>query len=117
MRQPILIDGRRIYNACTPEKREIIIVEDGSADKTVEICEKYARRYLGQIRLIRRSMSNGKPSALNYVLKYARGEIVGVFDADSVPESEASMKMVKWCSGLDPNLGLNPCFSWNQKSK
>lgn len=78
------------------EKREIIIVEDGSADKTVEICEKYARRYPRGIRLIRRSMSNGKPSALNYALKYARGEIVGVFDADSVPESEALMKMVKY---------------------
>jgi len=79
-----------------PEKREVIIVEDGSADKTVEICEKCAVRYPGQIRLVRRSMSNGKPSALNYALKYARGEIVGVFDGDSVPESEALMKMVKY---------------------
>jgi len=78
------------------EKREIIVVEDGSTDKTVEICEKYARQYLGQIRLIRRSMSDGKPSALNYALKHVKGEIVGVFDADNVPEPDILMRAVKY---------------------
>jgi cellulose synthase/poly-beta-1,6-N-acetylglucosamine synthase-like glycosyltransferase len=79
-----------------PEKREIIIVEDGSTDKTVEICEKYARRNPNQIRLIRRPISNGKPSALNYALKHVRGEIVAVFDADSVPESNVLLKAAKY---------------------
>jgi len=79
-----------------PEKREIIIVEDGSTDKTVEICEEYARRNPSQIRLIRRSISNGKPSALNCALKHVKGEIIGVFDADSVPEPDALMNMVKY---------------------
>lgn len=79
-----------------PEKREIIIVEDGSTDKTAEICEKYVRRYPSQIRLIRRSTSNGKPSALNYALKQVRGEIVAVFDADSIPESNVLLKAAKY---------------------
>jgi cellulose synthase/poly-beta-1,6-N-acetylglucosamine synthase-like glycosyltransferase len=79
-----------------PEKREIVIVEDGSVDKTVGICADYAERCPDQIKLIRRSVSNGKPSALNYALKHVRGEIVGVLDADSVPEPDALMKMVKY---------------------
>lgn len=33
------------------EKREIVIVEDGSVDKTVELCREYVRRYPGQVRL------------------------------------------------------------------
>lgn len=78
------------------EKRDIVIVEDGSVDKTVQICAEYAKRYPGQVRLVRQSISNGKPSALNCALKYARGEIVGVFDADSVPEREVLVKMVKY---------------------
>jgi len=79
-----------------PEKREIIVVEDGSADRTVEICEKYAKQYQGQIRLIRRPISNGKPSALNYALKHVKGEIVAVFDADNVPEPDALMRAVEY---------------------
>jgi cellulose synthase/poly-beta-1,6-N-acetylglucosamine synthase-like glycosyltransferase len=77
-------------------RREIVIVEDGSADKTVEVCEKYAGLYPGEIRLVRRPISNGKPSALNFALKHVRGEIVGVFDADGVPSPDALLKMVKY---------------------
>lgn len=79
-----------------PEKREIIIVEDGSVDETVGICKEYARRYSDQVRLVRRSVSNGKPSALNYALKHVRNEIVAVFDADNVPELDALMKAVRY---------------------
>lgn len=77
-----------------PEKREIILVDDGSADKTVEICEEYAR-CSNQIRLLHRSASDGKPSALNYGLRHAKGEIVATFDADNVPESDVLLKAVK----------------------
>jgi cellulose synthase/poly-beta-1,6-N-acetylglucosamine synthase-like glycosyltransferase len=78
------------------EKKEIIIVEDGSTDRTGEICEQYARRYCDQIKVIRRSMSNGKPSALNFALKQVQGDIVAVFDADFVPEPNIFMKMAKY---------------------
>jgi len=77
------------------EKRDIVVIEDGSADKTAEICAEYAKRYPGQVRLVRRSVSDGKPSALNCALKHASGEIVAVFDADSVPEPDALLKAVE----------------------
>jgi cellulose synthase/poly-beta-1,6-N-acetylglucosamine synthase-like glycosyltransferase len=79
-----------------PEKKEIVIVEDGSVDKTVELCREYAKRYPGQVRLFRQRTSNGKPSALNYALKHVRGEIVAVFDADNVPEPDILKKAVKY---------------------
>jgi len=85
-----------------PEKREIVIVEDGSVDKTVRICAEYAKRYPVQVRLVRRSMSDGKPSALNYGLKQVRGEIVAVFDADNVPEPDALMRAVEYFE--DPSI-------------
>lgn len=75
-----------------PEKKEIIIVEDGSLDKTPEICRKHAKRHPNCIKFIRQSTSNGKPSALNCALKYARGEIVAVFDADNVPEPDVLLR-------------------------
>lgn len=77
-----------------PEKREIIIVEDGSVDKTVEICKEYAERCRSQIKLVRQLKSDGKPSALNCGLKHIKGEIVAVFDADNVPEPDVLLKAV-----------------------
>jgi cellulose synthase/poly-beta-1,6-N-acetylglucosamine synthase-like glycosyltransferase len=67
-------------------KKDIVVVEDGSTDRTVKICGEYAARYPDQIRLVHQSVSDGKPSALNYALKHARGDVVAVFDADNVLE-------------------------------
>jgi cellulose synthase/poly-beta-1,6-N-acetylglucosamine synthase-like glycosyltransferase len=81
-----------------PEKREILIVEDGSSDRTVKICMEYVGRYPGQVRLLRKPVSNGKPSALNYALKHARGEILAFFDADNVPEPNILQRVVGYFS-------------------
>jgi cellulose synthase/poly-beta-1,6-N-acetylglucosamine synthase-like glycosyltransferase len=78
-----------------PEKKEIVIVEDGSVDKTVAICKEYVRRYPDKIKLVHKPSSNGKPSALNYGLRHVKGEIVAVFDADSVPEPDTLLKAVE----------------------
>lgn len=80
------------------DKREIVVVEDGSVDQTAEICKDFERRYPGQVKVICRSVSDGKPSALMAALKYVRGEIVGVFDADNVPEEDSLLKVGNYFS-------------------
>ena len=72
------------------DKREIIIVEDASTDNTLDICMNFAKEH-NNVRVLHRNFSNGKPSALNYGLKHAKGEIVAVFDADNVPDVDALM--------------------------
>ena len=63
-----------------PRKKEIIVVDDGSTDRTWDVLKK-----IKGIRTFRKK-NGGRASAVNYGLKKARGEIFVRIDADSFPE-------------------------------
>ncbi|MEM2363594.1 MAG: glycosyltransferase family 2 protein [Candidatus Nezhaarchaeales archaeon] len=96
-----------------PEKREIVIVEDGSKDRTVEICEEYVKKLPGQVKLIHKLTSSGKPPALNYALKHVRGDIVAFFDADSVPKPDALKRAIAYFSDSSVAAVQGRLFSIN----
>jgi cellulose synthase/poly-beta-1,6-N-acetylglucosamine synthase-like glycosyltransferase len=73
------------------EKTEIIIVDGNSKDATGKICNDFASKY-SNIKFINETKSKGKPAALNVALSYATGEIIGVFDADSVADVQVLKK-------------------------
>lgn len=75
------------------DKKELIIVEDGSTDETVSICRKYAEGSSLDVKILCKQSSDGKPSALNFGVAHATGEIVGIFDADSVPARDALLNV------------------------
>lgn len=78
------------------EKMEIIVVEDGSTDRSFDVCVEYAKKNDLNIKVLHKPVSNGKPSALNYGIKHASGEIVGVLDADSVPAPDILLNVCKY---------------------
>lgn len=78
------------------EKVEVIVVEDGSTDATVDVCKKYVKNSQGWIRMVRAENSNGKPSALNRALSVSKGDIIAVFDADNIPEQNALLNAAKY---------------------
>ena len=77
------------------DKREYIIVEDGSVDGSREICQGFSEGR-SDVRVVCSDRSAGKPSALMVALPLVRGEIVGVFDADSVPEHDALLRVAEY---------------------
>lgn len=77
------------------DKYEVVVVDDASQDGTLKICRKFEDFYPGRIKYLRREASNGKPSALNYALKFAEGDIIGVLDADNVPEPDFLVKTAR----------------------
>ena len=85
-----------------PEKKEIVLVEDGSSDRTPEICKDYATRCPETIKYFHRDVSTGKPSAINFGFKQAKGEIVAVFDADNVPEPDTLLNAAEYFT--DPSI-------------
>lgn len=77
-------------------KYEIIIVDGASTDNTITICERYRKKHPRMIKLICEEDPNGKPAALNTALKHAVGDIIGVFDADNIPQKNVLLKVSRY---------------------
>lgn len=84
-----------------PKKIEVIVINDGSTDNTSKIAKKVAKE-LGGIKVLDKP-NGGKASALNFGLKYAKGEIVGVVDADSFPGKNSLLNSIPFFS--EKNVG------------
>jgi cellulose synthase/poly-beta-1,6-N-acetylglucosamine synthase-like glycosyltransferase len=82
------------------DKVEVIVVEDGSTDGTVGICRGFADRLLN-FKILQKTVSDGKPSALNLGIEHATGEIVGFFDADSVPDKDVLLRAASYFQSAD----------------
>jgi cellulose synthase/poly-beta-1,6-N-acetylglucosamine synthase-like glycosyltransferase len=82
-------------------KKEIIVVNDASTDRTGEICREFSLSH-PEVRVLEKAASTTKAGALNFGVDYAQGEIVATFDGDSVPEVDALLKAVAYFA--DPSV-------------
>ena len=89
------VNGRRNY--------EIIVVNDGSTDRTGEILEELVKRYRHLKVVTRRApfAFNGKGYALNDGVALADGDIIAVFDADARVEPDFLRNIVPYLDGDD----------------
>uniref|UniRef100_A0A7C4H8F3 Glycosyltransferase family 2 protein n=1 Tax=Thermofilum pendens TaxID=2269 RepID=A0A7C4H8F3_THEPE len=92
-----------LFAADYPREKLEVIVVDGSGDGAGEaIARELAASSPVPIKVLRELNPRGKPAALNAALACAAGEVVAVFDADSVPERDALLRAVSRFS--DPSV-------------
>ena len=114
---------RFIYSLYPTDKKELVIVNDGSNDDTEKIIRKYAYKiidsetglatYKKQIQplplnknivLVNRKIGGmGKAEVLNDAKKYAQGELLFVMDADVGLTKDSLLRSVRYFA--DPRVG------------
>jgi dolichol-phosphate mannosyltransferase len=75
---PVLVE--RVHKCLNSYSYEIVVVDDNSPDGTAEVAESLSSQY--PLRVICRKTERGLASAVVAGFRQARGEVLGVIDAD-----------------------------------
>lgn len=82
-----------------PDRLEVLVVSDGSTDRTDAIVRRHQG---GPVRLLRLERA-GKAAALNQGAREARGEVLVLTDANSLLDPESVVRLVE--AFADPQVG------------
>ncbi len=83
----------RLDRTLAGRKYEILFVDDNSRDKTVDVAAGLAEKY--PVKVLVRKRERGLATAVLHGFKYARGNIVGVMDADLQHPPEINAALLK----------------------
>jgi GT2 family glycosyltransferase len=72
---------------------EIVVVDDGSQDDTLQVAERAATR--GELTIVRSARNRGCPHARNLGLRHAKGEILAFVDADGYAATDWLSRIVE----------------------
>ena len=99
----------------TLEDIEIIIVNDGSEDKSKQKIEKYLENYPDKIKYLQKE-NGGLSSARNFGIPYATGQYIAFLDSDDYIELTAYEEMYKIAK--QENADMVECdFIWEYPNK
>lgn len=97
--------GRCLDSLLIPEidMVEVLVVNDGSKDRSSEIAHNYAERYPDSIRVIDKPNGN-YGSCINAALPQATGRYVRILDADDIFDTESFSSFVKKLPNISTDL-------------
>lgn len=97
--------GKCLDSLLIPEidQVEVLVVNDGSKDRSSEIAHSYANRFPNSIRVIDKENGN-YGSCINVVLPQCTGRYVKILDADDTFDTTAFSEFVRLLSRMDDDV-------------
>ncbi len=92
-----------LIKVTSQDKLEILIINDGSTDKTASIAKRFAEKYPDLITLINKE-NGGHGSAINTALSVASGKYFMVLDGDDQVNSDALDTFISTIEDVDVDL-------------
>jgi dolichol-phosphate mannosyltransferase len=83
----------RLSRTFNSHQFEILLVDDNSKDGTVSVAAELAAKY--PVKVMVRSKERGLATAVMHGIKYAKGDIIGVMDADLQHPPEVNAALLK----------------------
>lgn len=102
----------------TFKSMEIILVDDGSTDKSGKICDEYAQKYSGVSSY--HKVNGGLMSAWKYGVRHCHGDIVGFVDSDDWVDADMYDTLIE--AFVENNVDIVVCglvkgeYIYNQSS-
>ncbi len=85
---------------------ELVFVDDGSRDGSMEILKDYASKYPAEIKIVKLTRNFGQTAATQAGLRYAKGDCVGIISADLQEPPDLFVDMVgAWKGGAKFVIG------------
>lgn len=94
---------------------ELLIINDGSRDKTKIIADTFAQEYPDIVRVINKE-NGGHGSTINRGIQEAKGRYFKVVDGDDWVESEQFPLLVRFLKSTDADLVISPFYSCDNNS-
>ena len=92
---------------------EVILVDDGSRDETLENAEQAAKKYGPHVRVVALQRNFGQTAAMQAGIDHARGELIATMDGDLQNDPQDIPRMIEHLE--DNNLIM--LSGWRQKRK
>ena len=99
----------------TLEDIEIILVNDGSQDRSVDVVKKFLEQYPDKITYLEKE-NGGLSDARNYALPYAKGEYIAFLDSDDYVEKTMYKDMYELAKKEDSDM-VECNFYWEYPDK
>ena len=91
------------------DKLSIVVVDDGSHDRTFAIAQIYEMRFPEQIKVLQKE-NGGKHTAVNLALKQSKADLFGCLDADSFVAPQTLKTIVSYFNSNESAMAVTPCI-------